>query len=82
MDKVTGPMPTRFGDVIILVSSKAGSTHLVCPVATDAQQGGTADRHTVLGLAAAEDKARSLVVPAGRIFLRDQDSGEWKELRK
>ena len=68
-----------FGDVLILTTEKAGSTHLVCPVSTNGQQGGSADRHshTVSGRAAAVAKARSLVVPEGRIFLKDQESGEW-----
>ena len=39
-----------------------------------------ADRHTVSGRPAALAKARSLVVPKGRIFLLDQNSGEWAEL--
>ena len=76
---MTGP-PTRLGDVLILTKEAAGSIHEVCPVSTDGQHGCTADRHTVSGRPAALAKARSLVVPKGRIFLLDQDSGEWAEL--
>ncbi len=73
-------VPTRFGDVLILTTERAGSIHLVCPVSSDGQQGCTADRHTVSGRPEALAKARSLVVPDGRIFLKDQDSGEWGEI--
>ena len=76
----TGKIRTRFGDVLILTTERAGSIHLVCPVSVDGQQGGTADRHAVSGRPAAVAKARSLVVPEGRIFLKDQDSGEWGEI--
>ena len=76
---MTGP-PTRLGDVLILTKEAAGSTHEVCPVSTDGQKGCAADRHTVSGRPAALAKARSLLVPKGRIFLLDQDSGEWAEL--
>ncbi len=76
-----GQMPTRLGDVIILTKAPAVSTHVVCPVKTDGQQGCTVDRHTaVSGRPAAMARARSLVVPDGRIFLKDQDSGEWGQL--
>ena len=77
---MTGKIRTRFGDVLILTTERAGSIHLVCPVSVDGQQGGTADRHAVSGRQAAVAKARSLVVPEGRIFLKDQDSGEWGEI--
>ncbi len=77
---MTGKIPTRFGDVLILMTERAGSAHVVCPVSTDGQQGGTADRYAVSGRPAAVAKARSLVVPEGRIFLKDQDSGEWGEI--
>ena len=73
-------VPTKAGDVLILTKSAAGSTHLVCPVSADGQQGGTADRHTVSGAAAAEEKARSLVVLEGHVYLLSQDTGEWREL--
>ena len=76
---MTGP-PTKLGDVLILTRAAAGSIHEVCPVSGDGQQGCTADRHTVSGRPAAVAKARSLVVPKGRIFILDQDSGEWAEL--
>ncbi len=77
---MTGKIRTRFGDVLILTTERAGSIHLVCPVSVDGQQGGTVDRHGVSGRPAAVAKARSLVVPEGRIFLKDQDSGEWGEI--
>ncbi len=76
----TGKIPTKFGDVLILMTEKAGSTHMVCPVSTEGQQGASADHHSVSGHAAAEAKAQSLVVPEGRIFLKDLDSGKWEEI--
>ncbi len=57
---------------------KGSSTHLVCPVSTSGEQCGFAHRHQVSGRAAAEAKAQSLVVPEGRIFLKDQ--GKWEEI--
>ncbi len=75
-----GEIPTQLGDVLILTTDRAGSIHLVCPVSSDGQQGCTADRHTVSGRPEALAKARSLVVPAGRIFLKDQASGEWGKI--
>ena len=77
---MTGKIRTRFGDVLILTTERAGSIHLVCPVSSDGQQGCTADRHTVSGRPEALAKARSLVVPEGRIFLKDQYSGEWGKI--
>ncbi len=76
----TGKIPTRFGDVLILTTERAGTSHIVCPVPTDGQQTCSADHHLVSGRAAAVTKARSLVVPEGRIFLRDLDTGEWGEI--
>ncbi len=78
---MTGDIPTRFGDVLILTTVKAGSICLVCPVTADGQQGGTLDRHDVASLSRAEAIARGLVVrPEGRIFLKDQDSGKWEQI--
>ena len=73
-----GEIPTRLGDVLIL--TRAGSIHQVCPVSSDGQQGCTADRHTVSGRPAAVAKARSLLVQEGCIFLKDQDSGNWAKI--
>ena len=76
-----GEIPTRHGDVLILKKAAARSLCLVCPVVADGQQGGTADRHDVSSRPRAEAIARGLVVhPAGRIYLKDQDSGEWEQL--
>ncbi len=76
---MTGEIPTRFGDVLILAKGGMG-LHVVCPVSDDGQQGGTADHHDEFGRDAAIAKARDLVVPEGRIFIRDQDSGEWHQI--
>ena len=76
---MTGEIPTKFGDVLILTGG-AGSVHVVCPVAVDGQQGGTSDRYDVSGRSQAVEKARRLVVPARQIFLKDQESGEWEEV--
>ena len=75
-----GEIPTRLGDVLILATERAGSIYQVCPVSSDGQQGCTADRHTVSGRPEAVAKARSLLVPEGRIFLKDQDSCEWGKI--
>ncbi len=75
-----GKIPTRFGDVLILTTERASRPHMVCPVSTDGQQGWIAVRHWVSGRPAALAKARSLVIPEGRIFLKDHDSGEWGKI--
>ena len=77
---MTRKVPTRFGNVLILTTERTGSIHLVCPVSIDEQQGCTVDQHKASGRPAAVAKARSLVVPEGRIFLKDQDSGEWGQI--
>ena len=77
---MTGEIPTKFGDVIVLAKAPIGSLYLVCSVKADGQQGCTADRHNVSSKPEAVTKARSLVVPGGRIFFRDQDSGEWEQI--
>ena len=76
----TGKIPTKFGDVLILKRAGAGSTHIVCLVYKDGEQGCSADYGPVFGRPAAEAKARSLVLLKRRIFLWDQDSGEWEEI--
>ena len=77
---MTGEIPTKLGDVLLLTGAAIGSLHFVCPVATDGQQGCTTDRRTVTSKAQAVEKARSLVVPDGHIFVKDEDSGEWEEI--
>ena len=76
---MTGEIPTKFGDVLILAWA-SNSLHFVCPVAAEGQQGITGDRHTITGRDEAVATAQSLVVPEGRVFLRDLDSGEWDQI--
>ena len=76
---MTGEIPTKFGDVLIL-TRPSSSLHFVCPVAADGQQGITADHHTITARDEAVATAQSLVVPEGRVFLRDLDSGEWDQI--
>ena len=77
---MTGEIPTRVGDVLILTAAGGGTIHLVCPVSADGDQSGTTSRHDVSGRPEAEATARRLVVPGGRIFLKDQESGEWEHI--
>ena len=76
---MTGEIPTKNGDVLILTKT-AGSTHLICPVSNDGQQAGTAGYHWATSKSEAVEKARSMVVAEGRIFLKNQDSGEWEQI--
>ena len=65
---------------ILILAKRGMSLHVVCPVSADGQQGGTADHHDEFGRDEAITKARDLVVPDGRIFVKDQDSGEWHQI--
>ncbi len=77
---MTGEIPTKFGDVLILGTTAVGSLHQVCPVVVNGQQSGTSDRYSVSGKPEAVAKARTLVFPEKHIFFKDLDSGEWEEI--
>jgi hypothetical protein len=72
-------MPTTVGDVMILFRSTP-PTHVLCVITADGQQdlpgAGVAatDRET------AERDARTLAGSTGRVFCKDQESGDWMEL--
>jgi hypothetical protein len=80
--KAMTKIPTQIGDVLILRTDKAGSTHAVGAISKDDQQDfkGQSDLNYVSGRAAAEAAARSLVMPGGRIFFRNDDTGDWQEI--
>ena len=76
---MTGEVPTRFGDVLILTKEEM-PLHVVFFIYKDAQQVGTAHYEEASGRDAAVEKAGALVSPEGRIFLKDQDSGQWDQI--
>lgn len=79
---MTGPMPTRFGDVLVQATFNAGSMCAIRTVSEDGQQDFNNDPHVqiVWGRTVAEAKARSLVPPGGQIFVVQKETGEWTHL--
>jgi hypothetical protein len=79
--KMTGKVPTRIGDVLILSSAGGGGTYALGQISGNGQQD---LRHPglkyVTGRQVAETEARLLVRPGGQIFLRDIHTGEWDEI--
>ena len=76
---MTGVVPTKTGDVLVL-AKKGMSPHMVCEVSADGQQGDKFVYLYSISRDRAVAKARDLVVPDGRIFLKDRDSDEWEEI--
>jgi hypothetical protein len=79
---LTGRVPTRIGDVLILTSPGGGGLYALGGISVDGQQ----DLHYLGGLQyvkgrqVAESEARLLVIPNGDIYLRDIHTGEWDEI--
>ena len=79
---MSATIPTRCGDVLILQTDKTFTVYAVGPVSKDGQQdfdGQTNLKH-VKDRAAAVTEAKALVVPGGRIFMRNIDTGDWSEI--
>jgi hypothetical protein len=79
---VTGPVPTKFGDVLILYSPKTGMTHAVGLVVEDGQQDlSHGNLEYIAGRAAADLKAKSLGGHRGaRVFLVNTENSHWTEV--
>ena len=75
-------MPTRLGDVLILLTAQTFTVYVVGPVSQDGQQDFQTSKNMTYvsdrAVAVAEAKAR--VMPEGRIFFRTLDSGQWSEI--
>ena len=80
---MTGEIPTHFGDVLILTTTKVGSIHIIGAISADGQQDfrSQASVTNVSGRAAAVAKAKSLIAPGGRIFILNNDTKEWETVQ-
>jgi hypothetical protein len=75
-------IPTQAGDVLILRTDQSFAICGVGLVSVDGQQdfhGGVNVQH-VSDRAAAVTKAKALVQPGRRMFLRNLDTGGWSEI--
>ena len=74
-------IPTTPGDVLILQTDSI-PTHAIGVVAQDGQQdfANRTDLKYERDRRPAEALARSLVVPGGRVFLKNIDTGDWSEI--
>jgi hypothetical protein len=75
-------IPTHLGDVLILRTSQSYAVHAVGRVSKDGQQDFSSEAHVhyEIDYAAAVAQAKALVVPGGRIFFRNIDTGDWNEI--
>jgi hypothetical protein len=75
-------MPTLRGDVLILWTTQSYAVHAIGRVSTDGQQdlGGEANVKNEVAYAAAMARAKALLVAGGRIFFRNIDTGDWKQI--
>ena len=75
-------IPTHLGDVLILRTTQSYAVHAVGRVSKDGQQdfSGDANVNYDVDYAAAVAKAKALVAPGGRIFFRNIDTDDWKEI--
>ena len=75
-------IPSLVGDVLILRTTQSFAVHVVGRVSHDGQQdfSSETDVHYADDYAKAVARARALVLPGGRIYFRDIDSGDWHEI--
>jgi hypothetical protein len=75
-------MPTRRGDVLILLTAQTFTVHVVGLVTQDGQQDFQTSKNTtyVRERADAVAQAKACVMPEGRIFFRNLDSDQWSEI--
>jgi hypothetical protein len=75
-------IPTHLGDVLILRTTQSYVVHAVGRVSKDDQQDFSSDANVnyEIDYAAAVAKAKTLVLPGGRIFFRNIDTDHWKEI--
>jgi hypothetical protein len=72
-------IPTHRGDVLILATTLTFPSYLVALVTQDGQQdcGTEVDVRPLALLAWAVKRAKAVVVPGGRIYLANTDTGDW-----
>ena len=83
MDEMTGPMPTRDGDIVITHSEESRSLFLVWRVTDDGQQESvkTASTAWAMGREAALKLAAIMANESrGVIYWHDPTSGEWTRI--
>jgi len=75
-------IPTRLGDVLILRTTQSYAVHAVGPVFRDGQQDFSSEANVTyeIDYEAAVARAKTLVLPAGRVFFRNIDTGDWSEV--
>jgi hypothetical protein len=75
-------IPTHLGDVLILGTTQSYAVHAVGRVSKDGEQDFSSDAnvHYEIDYAAAVARAKALVLPGGRIFVRNIDTGDWNEI--
>ena len=76
-------IPTHRGDVLILWTAQSYSVHAVGRVSMDGQQDFRSSEASLkykVDHAAAIAQAKALVLPGGRIFFRNIDTGDWNEI--
>jgi hypothetical protein len=76
------PIPTHLGDVLILRTTQSYAVHAVGRVSKDGQQDFSTEANVnyEIDYAAAVAQAKALVSPGGRIFFRNIDTGDWREI--
>jgi hypothetical protein len=77
-------IPTHVGDVLILRTTQSYAVHAVGRVSKDGQEdfSSQANVNYEIDYAAAVARAKALVLPGGRIFLRNIDTGEWVDISR
>jgi hypothetical protein len=75
-------IPTHVGDVLILRTTQSYVVHAVGRVSKDGQQDFSSDANVnyEIDYAAAVARAKTLVLPGGRMFFRNIDTDHWKEI--
>ena len=79
---MTGPIPTRLGDVLIVGTGNTRGLQMVGLIMRDEQQGllGQAIVQCVTDHGAAVDAALDMVIPGQKIYFMNLDRGEWCEV--
>jgi hypothetical protein len=75
-------IPTQIGDVLILRSTRSFTVHAVGRVSKDGQQDFGSEAHVryETDYAAAVAQAKALLVAGRRMFFRNIDTGDWREI--
>ena len=75
-------IPTHLGDALILRTTRSYAVHAVGRVSKDGQQDFSSEANVnyEIDYAAAVARAKTLVLPGGRVFFRNIDTGDWNEI--